>query len=128
MCPGVEVELYYHRVPHEESDRMVSAATGLPYTQMPFAFRYKRPKLETSAECSCGRPAASTATGAYTIIGGSYGASDTLKELKGSVIAFGSPKLDHQATERAEEPISPASHTVEERSIRVVGPEFLPDQ
>ncbi|MBI1619575.1 DUF2865 domain-containing protein [Aquamicrobium sp. cd-1] len=128
MCPGVEVELYYHRVPHEESDRMVSAATGLPYTQMPFAFRYKRPQLETRAECSCGRPAASAATGGYTIIGGSYGASDTLSELKGSVIAFGSPKLHHQPSERAGEPVLPAMPTVEERTIRVVGPEFLPDQ
>ena len=42
MCPGADVELYYHRMPIEDSEDMVSYRTETPYASEPFAFVYRR--------------------------------------------------------------------------------------
>lgn len=55
QCPGTEVELYIHRTPGEETSQMVSLA-GLPYTQLPTAFRYRKTGFVRPASCGCGVP------------------------------------------------------------------------
>jgi hypothetical protein len=54
MCPGTQVELYYHRDPTADADTMMSVA-GQPYSQLPNAFRYRK---ELDPACSCGKPQA----------------------------------------------------------------------
>ena len=74
MCPGTEVELHYHRVSGEDSADMVSAATGLPYSEMDNAFLYRKPGVSIPAGCGCGA-AAQEARGFQTI-GGDYSANE----------------------------------------------------
>ncbi len=52
MCPGAEVELYMHRTPGEETDQMVSMS-GMPYTQLPTAFSYREAGYQRPSGCSC---------------------------------------------------------------------------
>ena len=136
MCPGVETELYYHHVPHEETDRMVSARTGMPYTQMHFAYRYKNPDVRPPQGCTCSPQAAAVAARGYTIIGGSYEANGVTSELKGSVMEFGQPAVEpepegeevvEETSFGEEEPVESSGPPRRERPIRVVGPAFLPD-
>lgn len=49
MCPGTEVLLFSYRNPGEEPEDMISIS-GVPYTSMPYAFRYR---TEFNKECSC---------------------------------------------------------------------------
>lgn len=55
QCPGAEVELYLHRTPEEEADRMVSLS-GVPYTALPTAFRYRQAGFQRPQSCGCGAP------------------------------------------------------------------------
>ena len=52
MCPGMEVDLYYHPDPTSDPENMMSVA-GRPYSELPNAFRYRK-ELDTA--CSCGKP------------------------------------------------------------------------
>ncbi len=57
MCPGIETELYYHDVSSGETENMISASTGAPYSAMPNAFAYKNRKPGEKSSCSCNLPA-----------------------------------------------------------------------
>ena len=64
MCPGTDTVLFHHRVPHQESEEMVSAATGMPYTDLPRAFEYRKLGYVRAPSCGCGTPKA------FTVIAG----------------------------------------------------------
>jgi hypothetical protein len=49
MCPGMEVKLFYHRNPGEDSESMVST-DGIPYSSEPYAFLYRN---SYDAACTC---------------------------------------------------------------------------
>lgn len=79
MCPGTRVELYYHRLPDEDSEDMVSVATGVPYREMKNAFLYRKPGASIPAACGCGPTAQGAAQGAtqgFQTIGGDYEANE----------------------------------------------------
>ena len=42
MCPGVNVGLYHHRMPSEDSEEMISYKTGKEYATENFAFAYRK--------------------------------------------------------------------------------------
>lgn len=154
MCPGTQVELHYHRVSGEDSEDMVSAATGRPYREMENAFLYRKPGASVPAACGC-RAAAQGAQGFQTI-GGDYAANGpaSLSEGDGAVesettaaiplpsikpdpaedpetLATREGGLDAEGLKRLATPPKPAA-TVKaggkpgERQVRVVGPAFLP--
>ncbi|MEM7461090.1 MAG: DUF2865 domain-containing protein [Pseudomonadota bacterium] len=50
MCPGTDVELYFHRMPNQDSEDMISYRTDLPYTELPTAFDYRKTFDES---CTC---------------------------------------------------------------------------
>jgi Protein of unknown function (DUF2865) len=50
MCPGTEVELYFHLMPMQDSEDMVSARTNIPYTELPKAFAYRE---HFDPQCTC---------------------------------------------------------------------------
>lgn len=50
MCPGAQVELYYHGMPNQDSEDMVSVAANVPYSELPNAFNYRE---KFDPECSC---------------------------------------------------------------------------
>ncbi|APH72288.1 DUF2865 domain-containing protein [Aquibium oceanicum] len=151
MCPGTEVELYMHRTPGEETNQMISMS-GVPYTELPTAFRYREAGYQRPPGCGC-----SAATRSFSIIAGetappmSIGpvplqepvvprpaarpdpAADpeTLANLQGGLDAAAIRKLLGGENSGSELTASVSAPTtlppVEERRIRVVGPSFLPD-
>lgn len=50
MCPGSETELYYHAMPSQSPEQMISYRTDRPYAEEPFAFNYRK---SVNAECKC---------------------------------------------------------------------------
>lgn len=152
MCPGTQVELHYHRSSGQEPKDMVSAVTGLPYSRMPNAFRYREPNAATAPGCSCtASSSASVAAGrGFEIIGGDHGSGLPQKEEPEARQALPTPStkpdaaedpetlssreggLDAAALKRLATPPLRAKPPAladddGDRSVRVVGPRFLPD-
>ncbi|WP_082143921.1 DUF2865 domain-containing protein [Nitratireductor soli] len=147
-CPGAEVALYAHDVLNEESEDMVSVASGTPYRDLPKAFSYRRDGVSKKV-CGCqptrnfsviaGEPPAAGSPA----IGGS--AAPVTEEATASVGDTDSgsfyrptPRPDPEMlakaidvnaeTLKAEPEAVPApSVPSEPRRVRIVGPEFLPD-
>ncbi|MET0748621.1 MAG: DUF2865 domain-containing protein [Rhizobium sp.] len=57
MCPGVKTELFFHRLPDQETSAMVSAASGAPYSAMPYAFAFRKRQPNEKTSCTCNLPA-----------------------------------------------------------------------
>lgn len=53
MCPGIETELFYHGVGTQEMTEMVSASSGLPYKEEPYAFRFRSSARKQDKSCGC---------------------------------------------------------------------------
>ena len=49
MCPGLDVDLYYHDNPGQEPEQMINM-NGEPYTALPNAFRF-RTEIDKTASC-----------------------------------------------------------------------------
>ncbi|RST86975.1 DUF2865 domain-containing protein [Aquibium carbonis] len=152
QCPGTEVELYIHRTPGEETSEMVSLA-GVPYTQLPTAFLYRKAGFVRPQTCGCGVPKN------FSILAGDHAqpveADPVGVEAPASeMVAVPLPRprpdpatdletmvnrdggLDQAAIRNIvnalkADPVPTASTSLPgaegERRIRVVGPAFLPD-
>jgi hypothetical protein len=149
MCPGTAVELYFHRMPGQEADDMVSVSTGQPYKQTRTAFLYRKRNAASTPSCSCNAAISAEGRG-FQVIGGDYGAG-TEPEDDAAVPTASIPQpsarpdpaddpetlasreggLDAEALKRLATPLpAAASNNSEvgvERPVRVVGPTFLPD-
>ncbi|MBB4187525.1 hypothetical protein GGE07_004190 [Sinorhizobium terangae] len=116
-CPGAQTELYYHVLATEESDQMVSALTGRPYTELPTAFAYRTRGVGAPGVCGCRIPASAATENGRKATTGSEPSVITingdLKPAAGSV----------QAKPVRERPYDPANS-----KVRVVGPAFLPQE
>jgi hypothetical protein len=64
MCPAAETELYVHRNPGERAADMTSLS-GLPYAELPNAYRFK---TEYVQGCSCRGPATERASGRLRLL------------------------------------------------------------
>ncbi len=145
-CPGAKVELYYHLFPGQEPREMVSATDGTPYTDLANAFRYTRDRYVAARSNAA---AASIGTGNFTIIGGEPPADDGAGRHR--TRARPAPKPEARP-DPAEDPEmlanreggldraalagllgtrarsrSAGTAADGKRTIRVVGPAFLPD-
>lgn len=139
QCPAAEAELYSFRNPGENMEQAVSV-TGQPYTSLANAFRYRK---EIIAGCSCRRPGQSWAEALKN--------ADDLTTLEsGDIVvtnqnakALSQPKQPGKPTSATAPtqpgtvvapPATPASATASagtdasKRSVRTVGPPFLPSQ
>jgi hypothetical protein len=138
MCPASEVSLYTYHNPGEEMSQAVSI-NGRPYTELPTAFSYR--KALTPA-CSCRKPGESWAAalkvnGADNTVapGDVVVTEQNAKRLsQPSVGADGKPirpaPRGKSAAPTAEDPAAvvaaPAETEPAKRSVRTVGPSFLP--
>ncbi len=52
MCPAAETKLYYHRVPDEEPEQMISLAKE-PYASTATAFKYRIDGINGTPGCTC---------------------------------------------------------------------------
>lgn len=138
MCPAAEVSLYTYHNPGEEVAQAVSLS-GRLYTELPTAFSYRKALNPT---CSCRKPGESwaqalKATGLDdTVVPGDVVVTEkNAKQLSQPRIgADGKPiRPDPRAKVTVPSPATPAP-TVEapaesdpaKRSVRTVGPTFLP--
>ncbi|MDK1373112.1 MULTISPECIES: DUF2865 domain-containing protein [unclassified Sinorhizobium] len=116
-CPGAETELYYHVLETEETDQMVSASTGRPYTELPTAFAYRARGVGAPGVCGCRIP-----NGVATQDGGRATAGS-----EPSIITINGDREPAQGSAQAkpgpERPYDPANS-----KVRVVGPTFLPQE
>lgn len=111
-CPGAETALYYHALETEETDQMVSASTGEPYSVLPTAFAYKTRDFGKPGQCGCA-PARQTATNQSTPTDGS------------GVVEARTRKADKA---QAKTTIADRPYDPQNTKVRVVGPRFLPAQ
>ncbi|WP_245295056.1 DUF2865 domain-containing protein [Pararhizobium antarcticum] len=118
-CPGAETELYYHALTTEETDQMVSARTGQPYTDLPTAFAYRTRDLRQAGQCGC-KPATVTGSGVDQPVT----ARQSLPADGASIIAVTAPAAKQKSVAIVEDrPYNPG-----DAKVRVVGPTFLPPQ
>lgn len=92
MCPGEQVDLYYHANPGEEPEHMRNLA-GQPYTALPTAFRYRE---SFDADTSCRTEAQS---GRIASSGGEDGNSRSVATYNGE--SFPLPLRDPRRTGQA---------------------------
>lgn len=126
-CPGTDVELFRHRVPGEEAEQAVSARTGVPYTELPNAFLYRKTDYSRPQACGCNPP-----KGFSVIAGGSYARQEQPPETASDGDAAGEPEApdlfaEADAVEDETMTSSVDAEAPAERRVRVVGPTFLPD-
>ncbi len=151
MCPGTQVDLYYHRVPGESAD-MVSASSGLPYSEMQNAWRYRDGNTASGPGCGCGASASAGGERGFEVIGGAYPSdAGQPQPLASSIVTIPMPGerpdpaedpetlanrdggLDVETMSRLATPPRVQSEASSppladgERAVRVVGPVFLPD-
>lgn len=50
MCPSVEVDLYHHKMPVEDSEEMIHYQTNKPYADEAFAFAYRK-SFDSAQKC-----------------------------------------------------------------------------
>lgn len=124
-CPGTDVVVFYGQRTDEDAGRMISVATGRPYSELPNAYLYKKPDVETPQGCGCNAPRN------FSILGsGAGGAPSSLQRMQSvspSVAVVPEPKAE--PAPRSDDPgrFAPPAVSPDDRKVRVVGPRFLPD-
>ncbi|WP_425336294.1 DUF2865 domain-containing protein [Sinorhizobium garamanticum] len=116
-CPDAQTELYYHVLATEESDQMVSALTGRPYTELPTAFAYRARGVGTPGVCGCRIPNGAVNQNAGKATTGS----------EPSVITINGDRKPAAESAQAK-PVRERPYDPAKSKVRVVGPAFLPQE
>jgi len=146
MCPGSEVNLYFHAMPSQSPEQMISYRQDTDYAKQPFAFQYRK---SVNPECSCrfaqargleeiaGSTKASSDDGApvkretYARIGlpvyreDPYLDPETLSNLTGNLTG---KDLVTLGTPSDPDPNVKMAGAGKNKRIRIVGPAFFPVQ
>ncbi|WP_244481107.1 DUF2865 domain-containing protein [Rhizobium sp. Leaf371] len=140
-CPGAETELYFHPLSGETQD-MISAGTGNPYTDLPTAFAYKSGSPASRSQCGCRLPnaaaARSSGAGFSTLPGDAPAPRMSTPSDKAVVSITTDPAASKSLlpeTTTATAPADAAPREIHERPydpkanrVRQVGPTFLPTE
>ena len=112
MCPTGKAQLYYHGVPEQESDDMISVADQKPYSELPNAFNYRTLGLRAVPGCAChAQP---------DLLFGSVRSKAQMQPASAPAETTSS-----QEPEQDEGDISEPN--IDREYVRVVGPAFFPD-
>ncbi len=123
MCPSGNAQLYYHAVPEQESDDMISVADKKPYSELPNAFNYRTSGLRSVPGCSC-----HAAQGSVPIV--SEQSTSDPQSQSSSIMAVSKEDTDPGVV--AAVPMEdPAQGDIDEtetepQDVRMVGPAFFP--
>ncbi len=138
-CPAAEVSLYTYHNPGEQVSQAVSL-NGRFYTELPTAFAYRK---ALNPACSCRRPGESWAEALQTIGGDATVAPGDLVVTDKNAKQLSQPRIgadgkpirhDPHAKATAKETVpqalveAPGVAEPAKRSVRTVGPTFLPKQ
>jgi Protein of unknown function (DUF2865) len=138
LCPATEAVLYSHRNPGEEVAQAVSS-TGRVYRDLPNAFRYRR---EFVASCSCKQPGQSWAEALGQTKDATVERGDiVVTEERAKALSQPRPENPNRSGSRdarkptANMPLAapsdagdPAAAEPGKRTVRTVGPTFIPAQ
>lgn len=142
-CPNTDVALYFHAMPAQDSEDMVSFRGQLPYAELPTAFAYRK-KFDPEASCRY-------TTGLFQeIAGGSGERENEINQQDSSLTRIGKPKfrvsrsIDPETASnnlgnfntdtidkllnKPDELLISSTVTTQDKNIRVVGPAFFPVQ
>ncbi len=144
MCAGTDVGLYYHRMPIEDSEDMVSYRTDVPYAKEPFAFAY-REKHDPENKCRFSTAGMTQSVDADP--DGDLEENPRNQEIRIGIPEFRiDPSLSPDAYDSAQEgidtdtvmtflrstkakdPLVSSAQPETGRKIRIVGPAFYPVQ
>jgi hypothetical protein len=138
-CPGADLQLFYQQSVGEESETMVSTATGEPYASLSTAYLYRDGALSLPQGCGCNADAQATG---FSILAGETMQDEAPAEpvipkpaarpdpgTDPETLANADGGLDTETIRRILKPKRAPAPTAAggERRIRVVGPVFLPD-
>ncbi|UXN57289.1 DUF2865 domain-containing protein [Phyllobacterium zundukense] len=118
MCPVGNAKLYYHAVPEQESDAMISVADNKPYSELPNAFNYRTAGVKAVPGCTCHAQAGMMAAAPGTPVSKSKPTISVVKET-------GEPDVDNLSEEPAQGDID--EDEPRHQNVRTVGPAFFPD-
>lgn len=134
MCPGAETKLYYHSIPDQEPEEMISLAKE-PYMSSPTAFKYRVNGIASTPGCTCQAQQEATLETDLSPDGDANEARwIPLPSSKPSVLEDAETalnragNLDAAAVANLIEAKAPDAVAEPGRKIRVVGPVFLPAQ
>jgi hypothetical protein len=117
MCPAGNAKLYFHAVPEQESDAMISVADRRPYTDLPNAFNYRTAGVRAVPGCTChGR----------SEIAAVPNASGPQSENVKTPEKPGEAQIEDQSQEP--EQGDAGENEIARRDVRIVGPAFFPDE
>ncbi len=134
MCPGAETQLYFHSIPDQEPEQMISLAKE-PYTSLPTAFKYRMDGIAGTAGCSCQAQKEAGAEGEELLNPSAKKAlwipvpaakPNLLEDSETALNRAGN--LDAAAIANLIEGKLPSGGLEPDRKIRVVGPVYLPAQ
>ena len=145
QCPGADVSLYFHSVPEERSEDMVSVDDGTAYVSLPNAFAYRN---GLSSSCSCNKAPLTAKRSTEpkkqsSIILpdeipvpeqkphlSSKGTSEGAKSDTANASPESTPSRDNpvKLEPRSRDDENEFEEMDPDRKVRVVGPTFLPDQ
>lgn len=142
MCPGSEVDLYYHRMPNEDSEDMISYGTNTPYRDEPFAFAYRQTH---NPENKCRFSTAGLTQNVDTFVDGEIASAE--KTVRIGVPVFRkdqslSPNAydiaveglniarikQYYASVKENNEVGSEQIVAQSRNVRIVGPAFFPVQ
>jgi len=133
MCPAAEVQLYTYHNPGEDVSQAISL-NGRLYTELSTAFRYR---TALTPQCSCRRPGESWADALKvngpddTVAPGDVVVTDkTARRMSEPRGADGKPLKPAGKMDSSESALVQAPGVAEptKRSVRTVGPTFLPNR
>ncbi len=117
MCPGSEVAIYYKRLDDDEIDNMASASNGKSYKTLPTAYRYRDNRIALGCSGDRNKALLAAAEGETTTVDFQFPVPSPKPGSDNTIpLWIGSPDA------------AIATPPPEERTVRVVGPAFLPDQ
>lgn len=117
MCPNGNAKLYYHAVPEQESDDMISVADKKPYKELPNAFNYRTVGLRSVPGCSCYRQPSFVSEDST---------SDPQSQSPGTVAKEGTDPAVVAAVPVNDPAQGDVDAPAELRDVRMVGPAFFP--
>ena len=134
-CPGTEVELYYDGASGDGGATMVSGRTGAPYSALPSALLYKKAGYQRPLTCGCNpQKGFSVIAGGQPLPGDPAARAPVVTPVsaEGSVVTVAAPPKDEETHAGVERPSGEKTSSLDpepapSRSVRVVGPKFLPD-
>jgi Protein of unknown function (DUF2865) len=135
MCPGAETKLYYHSVPDQEPEEMISLRKE-PYAALPTAFQYRRDGVGAVPSCTCQAAIKEPTEGDVASADGAKTKSKWIPYPSAKPILLDDEEarinrsggLDAASMSSLLQSKLATQTLASQQNVRVVGPVFLPSQ